>query len=239
MTASRLGKTAEVSEATVIRFAMELGFDGYPGMQKALQQAMLHRLSSTRSEETARDRITDVLQTDAEMLLHTAETLNRDVFSFAVNAMLNASSIYVIGVRSSVALAEFAGFYLNYLFQNVHIITASGFEDMIERTVHIGKKDMVLAFDFPPYSSAVAAVTRFSQSTGAATVAVTNSYSSPIALCCDNVLVAQSDREFMIAPFGVVNALLVALASEREEVLAQNRNKIERIRELYEEVDKR
>ena len=150
MTASKLGKVAGVSEATVVRFAMELGYDGYPSMQKAMQEMVLNRLTSVQRLEVAHDQIgghdviSTVLQADADKLRQTAETLNRDDFASAVDAILKGKHIYLIGVRSAAALASFAGYYLNYMFQNVHIITTSGGGEMFEQLLNVQTEDVVI-----------------------------------------------------------------------------------------------
>jgi len=235
MTANRLGKTADASESTVVRFAMELGFDGYPGMQKAMQEAMLHRLSSPQIIENDGDHITKVLHADADLLNRTADTLDRDAFSAAVDAIIQGNCIYIIGVRASAALANLAGYYLGFLFSNVHIITASG-EEMMERLVNVEKGDVVIAFDFPPYSETVVQAVRFCKDTGVTTVSITDRYSSTLAKVGDHVLVAQSSpfsfAGSLAAPFGVVNTLVAELASKREEVLSKNLNKMDRFKEM-------
>ena len=154
MTANRLGKTVGVSESTVVRFAGELGYDGYPRMQKAMQEMVLNRLTSVQRIEVANDRIGDqdvvsmVLQADMEKLRQTGETLNREDFTAAVAAVLKAKKVYIMGVRSAAPLANFLGYYLNYMFNNVQIITASGSE-MFEKIVGITSEDALVAISFP------------------------------------------------------------------------------------------
>ena len=155
MTANRLGKTVGVSESTVVRFAVDLGFDGYPSMQKAMQEMVLNRLTSVQRIEVANDRIGDqdvvsmVVHSDMEKLRKTGENLSRDEFQAAVNAILNAKRIYILGVRSTAPLAEFLGYYLNYMFNHVHVITGCGTSEMFEKIVGIDSEDVVVAFSFP------------------------------------------------------------------------------------------
>ena len=159
MTASKLGRTVGVSESTVVRFAVELGYDGYPTMQKAMQEMVLNRLTSVQRIEVANDRIGDqdilslVLQSDMEQLRKTVSSVDRKDFSAAVNAILDARRIYVLGVRSASALASFLGYYLNLMFEDVHTITASGTGQVLEKLISAGPDDVVIAFSYPRYST--------------------------------------------------------------------------------------
>ncbi|MDD6201185.1 MAG: MurR/RpiR family transcriptional regulator [Firmicutes bacterium] len=239
LTANALGKAVGVSESTVVRFAMELGYDGYPEMQKAMQEMVVNRLTSVQRIEVAHDRIGDqdvvstVLQADIERLRRTGETLDREEFQGAVNAILKARRIYILGVRSAAPLAGFLGYYLNCMFQNVRIITASGTGEMFEQIVGVGPEDAVIAFSFPRYSAATAKGARYCRSTGAAVIGVTDSKLSPLGQNCDRVLLAKSDMvslvDSLVAPLSVTNALIVALAAQREKELSKTFSSLERI----------
>ncbi|MBQ4641280.1 MAG: MurR/RpiR family transcriptional regulator [Oscillospiraceae bacterium] len=243
MTASKLGKTVGVSESTVVRFAMELGYDGYPSMQKAMQEMVLNRLTSAQRLGIANDRIGDhnvlttVLNADADKLRQTAETIDGEAFQNAVQAILQAKRIYILGVRSAAALANFAGYYLNYIFQNVHVITTSGGGEMFEKLVNVNSDDVVIAFSFPRYSAATLKGAQYCRSVGATVVGITNSQLSPLAQDSDYVLIAKSDMvsfvDSLVAPLSLVNALLVALSSGREEALKKHFDTLERVWEEY------
>ena len=249
MTASRLGKTVGVSESTVVRFAMELGFDGYPEMQKAMQEMVMNRLTSVQRIEVANDRIgnqdvlTKVLQADAEKLRQTAETISSEHFRLAVDAILKSQRIYVLGVRSAAPLANFAGYYLNYMFDDVRVITASGAGEMFENLVNVKPEDVVLAFSFPRYSSATLKAVQYCRGLGATVVGITNSNVSPLAQHSDHVLIAKSDMvslvDSLVAPLSVVNALLVSLASARETKVQKSLGTLERVWEAYNIYEKR
>ena len=242
MTANKLGKTVGVSESTVVRFAVELGFDGYPKMQKALQEMVLNRLTSVQRIEVANDRIGDqdvvsmVLQADIEKLRQTDETVSRDDFSAAVGAILGAKRIFIMGVRSAAPLANFLGYYLNYMFNNVHIITNSGTE-MFEKIVGITSEDVVVAISFPRYSSSTLRGAQYCRSTGATVIGMTDSRLSPLGQNADHVLVAKSDMvslvDSLVAPLSVINAMIVAIASRRERELTSTFNALERIWDQY------
>ena len=155
MTASRLGKTVGVSESTVVRFAVDLGFDGYPSMQKAMQEMVLNRLTSMQRIEVANDRFGDqdvvsmVLHSDLEKLRQTSETIDREEFAKAVNAIIKAKRVYILGVRSVAPLANFLGYYLSYMFGNVHEVTGFSAVEMFEQIVGVNSEDVVIAFSFP------------------------------------------------------------------------------------------
>ena len=243
MTANRLGKTVGVSESTVVRFAVDLGFDGYPSMQKAMQEMVLNRLTAVQRIEVTNNRIgdqdvvTSVIQSDIEKLRQTGEKLNRDNFNAAVSAVLRAKRVFVLGVRSAAPLAGFLGYYLNYMFNNVHIVTASGSSEMFEKIVGVTAEDVVIAFSFPRYSTSTAKGVRYCRSTGATVIGITDSELSPLGQNCDHVLVAKSDMvslvDSLVAPLSVVNALIVASASKREKELSHTFNTLERIWEEY------
>lgn len=243
MTASRLGKTVGVSESTVVRFAVELGFDGYPTMQKAMREMVLNRLTSVQRIEVASNRIAEgdilsaVLQSDMDKLRRTLEIVNREDFSAAVDAILSARKIVIMGVRSAAPLADFLGYYLGYMFENVKVVTHSGSGEMFEQIVGLGKEDVVIAFSFPRYSSAIAKCSKYCRSTGASVIGITDSRNSPLGEQCDYVLVAKSDMlslvDSLVAPLSLVNALLVALASRREKELSRTFADLERIWQEY------
>lgn len=248
MTASKLGRTVGVSESTVVRFAVELGYDGYPTMQKAMQEMVLNRLTSVQRIEVANDRIGDqdilslVLQSDMEQLRKTVSSVDWKDFSAAVNAILDARRIYVLGVRSASALASFLGYYLNLMFEDVHTITASGTGQVLEKLISAGPDDVVIAFSYPRYSTSTVTGASFCHSKGAKIVAMTDSRTSPLGQTSDFVLQTKSDMaslvDSLVAPLSVVNALVVALAARREEKLAKTFSRLEEIWEKYQVYEK-
>lgn len=247
MTASSLGKQAGVSESTVVRFAMELGYQGYPQMQKAMQEMVLNRLTSVERmgsfSTEDQDVLSTVLHSDAERVRKTCETVDRTAFVDAVDTIANARKIYVLGVRSSSAVAGFMGHYLNYMFDEVHIVTDENAVGILEQLVNIGEGDAVIAFSFPRYAAAVIDAVSFCHSAGASVIGVTNSVFSPMAAYCDHILVAQSDMisvvDSLVAPLSLVNALLVALSGAREKQLRVRLEKLENIWQNYHIYEKR
>lgn len=239
MTASKLGKEAGVSESTVVRFAMELGYDGYPQMQKAMQETVMNRLTAaqrigvTHNRIGSGDVVTTILSSDAEKVRQTAETVDRDSFQRAVSRIQNAKNIYVIGMRSASALASFFGYYLKFMFDSVHIITNGSTGEVIEQLLHIHPGDCIIAFSFPRYSQVTLEAVSYCRNTGAAVIGITNSQISPLSENCDEVLVAKSDMvsivDSLTAPMSLVNALIASLASANEESLRTQYDKLEKI----------
>ncbi len=242
MTANRLGKTVGVSESTVVRFAMELGFDGYPSMQKALQEMVVNRLTSVQRIEVANDRIgnqdllTTVIQSDIEKLRQTAEMISREDFLQAVDHILRARKVYVLGVRSTAPLANFLGYYLGQMLENVQIVTTSGTSAVFEQIISVDERDAVVAFSFPRYSTSTAQGAAYCRSKGACVIGITDSPASPLGRNSDRVLLAKSDMislvDSLTAPLSIVNALIVAIASRKEQELSA---KLEELERLWEE----
>ena len=243
MTASRLGKHVNVSESTVVRFAAELGFDGYPDMQRSLQKMIRNRLTSVQRIEVTNDRIGDqdllysVLQSDMEKIRQTLEEMDRDTFEYAVDAIVNARRIYIIGVRSSAAIATFLEFYFNLIFDNVVMVSAHTSSEMFESMLRVGENDVVIGVSFPRYSSRTVQAMNFASDRGATTIAITDSEASPLADTSKYTLKARSDMasfvDSLVAPLSLVNALLVAVSRKKNDDLAHTFQSLEQIWEEY------
>lgn len=250
MTASRLGKTVNVSESTVVRFAAELGYDGYPAMQKALQEMIRNKLTSVQRIEVANDRfgnqeiLSMVLQSDIEKIRTTLEEVDKTAFQGAVDAILGAKNIYILGVRSSAAIATFLSFYFNLMFDNVHHIHTSSNAEMFEQMIRIDKDDVVIGISFPRYSSRTVKAMKFAYDRGATVIALTDSLAAPIARNATHTLIAMSDMvslvDSLVAPLSVVNALIVACSYRKEEAISKTFANLEEIWDeygVYEKVD--
>ena len=243
MTASRLGKTVGVSESTGVRFAVELGFDGYPSMQKAMQDLVLNRLTSVQRIEAAHDRlgnedvVTSVLQSDIEKLRLTIEMVDRDAFHAAVKAIHGARNIYILGCRSAAPLANFLGYYLKFMFNNVRTVTASGASENFENLIRVDASDVVICFSFPRYSAATVKGAQYCRTTGATVIGITDSYLSPLGQNCDHVLLAQSGMLSMVdsltAPLSLINALIVALVMRNKEKSVEAFESLEHVWDKY------
>ena len=248
MTASKLGKTVNVSESTVVRFAVEIGYDGYPSMQRAMQDMIRNKLTSVQRIEVARDRIGNqdimnmVFQSDIEKIRMTQEEIDRSAFEASVEAILGAKHIYILGVRSSAVIAQFLGFYFNYMFDNVKLVDTSSASEMFEQIVRVGPGDVVLGISFPRYSARTIKALRFCHDTGATVVALTDTMQSPIAEMANHVLIAKSDMvslvDTLVAPLSLCNALLVSIGSRKEAELSKTFTHLEEIWEEYEVYEK-
>ena len=231
MTASKLGKTVNVSESTVVRFAAELGYDGYPSMQKALQEMIRNKLTSIQRIEVANDRIGNqdilsmVMQSDIEKIRMTLEETDRASFRQAVDAILSAHRIYILGVRSAAALADFLGFYFNLIFDNIVLVHTTSASEIFEQLLRVGPEDVVIGISFPSYSIRTVKAMRFAKDRGANVIALTDSEASPLAEAATETLLAKSDMasfvDSLVAPLSLVNALIVAVGRRRNEDVEQ------------------
>ncbi|MGM9652957.1 MAG: MurR/RpiR family transcriptional regulator [Eubacteriales bacterium] len=248
MTASRLGAEVGVSESTVVRFATELGYDGYPALQRAIQETVRMRLTSLQRIEVANHRLGGanildaVLASDAEKIKYTLEHIDRAAFERALDALLGARTIYIIGMRSSSPLAEFLNYYLSYMFENVRLIRTTSGSEIFEQLMRIGPQDVLLAVSFPRYSTRIVNAVDYARQAGACIVSLTDSPHSPIARDADAVLCARSDMasfiDSLVAPLSIINALLAALAQKKQAELAATLTKLENVWDTFHVYDK-
>ena len=243
MTANAIGKAVGVSESTVVRFAVELGYDGYPSMQKAMQEMVVNRLTSVQRIEVMGDRIgkqdllNTVIQSDIEKLRQTADIVSRQDFQSAVETILKARRVFVLGVRSTAPLANFLGYYLSQMLDTVHVVTSSGTSSVFEKVISVDERDTVVAFSFPRYSTSTALGAEYCRSKGATVIGITDSLMSPLGRNCDHVLLAKSDMislvDSLTAPLSICNALIVAIAARREREIEKKFSELEQLWEKY------
>ncbi|MCI6191073.1 MAG: MurR/RpiR family transcriptional regulator [Clostridium sp.] len=242
MTAAKLGVAVGVSESTVVRFANELNFSGYPKLQKALQELIKNKLTTVQRLELSNDFVSDgdalkgVLKADTENIRATLEKINPDIFENVVNSIYKAKTIYVIGLRSSTALAEFLGFYLNIILKNVRIVSY-GISDIFEQVINIKEGDLVIGIGFPRYAAKTIDILDFAKSKGAEVVALTDSLLSPLAAKADYTLIAQSNMasfvDSLVAPLSVINALIIAIGMREKSNISNTFNNLETIWKEY------
>ena len=247
MTAAKLGTEVSVSESTVVRFVMELGYAGYPEFQKALQELIRTKLTSFQRMEVTNHLIGDgdvlekVLQTNIENIRHTLDSINRTNFRDAVDAIVKAKNVYIIGIRSSAMLANFLSYSLQMIFDNVRLIDTAGSE-LFQQMMSIGEGDVMIAISFPRYSKRVIRAVEFARRANADVVALTDSPESPIAPSAQQVLIAQSDMasyvDSLVAPLSLINALVVAVSRARGEEVRERLQKLEHIWDEYDVYDK-
>lgn len=248
MTASKLGSLVNVSESTVVRFANELGYDGYPEMQRAMQDFVRNKLTSFQRIEVTNKLIGDgdllekVLSADIDKIKHTYEQIDRKSFNDAIDAIVNARRIYIIGVRSSANLAGFLNYNFRMIFDDVRLLHTSSGGEMFEQLLDISDRDVLIAISFPRYSKRIKNAVVFAKNVGANVIAITDTVQSPIADGADQLLLAQSDMasfvDSLVAPLSILNAITVAVAKKKQDELTVRLKKLEGIWDEYEVYDK-
>lgn len=249
MTASKLGTLVDVSESTVVRFAAALGYEGYPAMQKAMQEMVRGKLTSIQRIKASNDRlfnsdvVTSVLHTDMDKIRAAIEEVDRTAFSAVVDKLMAAQHIYILGVRSSSFLAGYLHFYLHLIFDNVKLVTSNSAGDILESILRIGPGDVLVGISFPRYSRATVKGAQFAHDRGADVVAVTDSAMSPLYPLASSVLLAQSEMisfvDSLVAPFSLLNALIVAAGRRKDRDISQIFNRLEDIWDEYGVFDER
>ncbi|MGN1047471.1 MAG: MurR/RpiR family transcriptional regulator [Eubacteriales bacterium] len=248
MTASKLGNLVGVSESTVVRFANELGFEGYPEFQRSLQELIRNMLTSIQRIEVTNDLIGDgdvldkVLISDAERIKHTLESVNRQSFNEAVDKIVSAKNIYIIGVRSSSSLAGFLHFNLRMVFDNIRFVQSTSGSDMFEQIMHLRPDDTMIAVSFPRYSKRIINAVEYAHEVGANVIAITDSEMSPMAPYADELLTAESDMvsyvDSLVAPLSIINAIIVAVSRKCPEKFRDQLRKLENIWDEYDVYNK-
>ncbi|MBR2353747.1 MAG: MurR/RpiR family transcriptional regulator [Clostridia bacterium] len=248
MTASKLGKLVEVSESTVVRFAIELGFGGYPEFQHALQEMVRTRLTSFERMEVTNSLIGDgdvlskVLLGDMEKIRGTLGDIDREAFEGAVAHIVRAKNIYILGVRASSSLAGFLAHGLQMIFDSVKLVQTTSGSEMFEQIMSIGDEDVMIAISFPRYSKRIIHAVDFAHHAGANVIALTDSVASPIAVGADQILTAKSDMasfaDSLVAPLSIINAIIVAVSREKRDDLRIRLRQLEEIWDEYDVYDK-
>lgn len=247
LTAARLGKIVGVSESTVVRFANELGYDGYPKLQRALEELVKTKLTSIQRVEVTNDRIDkthmlkSILQSDMEKIKHTLEEIDEEVFNTSIDKIMEAKTIYIVGVRSSAALASFMGFYFNLIFDNVKLIHTNSVSEMFEQIYRISEKDVIIGISFPRYSKRTLKAMEFARSKGADVITITDSPLSPMVQYSTCSLIARSDMvsfvDSLVAPLSLVNAIIVALSIRKKDTIVKSLEELESIWNEYQVYD--
>lgn len=248
MTASRLGSIVEVSESTVVRFAIEVGFDGYPEMQRALQELIRTRLTAVQRVDVTNsligedDVLDKVLGSDADKIRRTLDEIDRKSFDEAVEKIVAARSIYIIGVRSSSTLAGFLNFNFRMILDNVKFVQTTSGSEMFEQIMSIGPEDVLIAISFPRYSKRIINAVEYATGAGADVISITDSRQSPIAAGADQLLLARSDMvsfvDSLVAPLSIINAIIVAVARKKPDDVRERLEKLEHIWDEYDVYDK-
>ena len=243
LTAAKMGQVVGVSESTVVRFATHLGYKGYPEFQKALEEMVRNKLNSIQRMEVTYGRVPQseildtVLRADIEKIKLTMENIDHNAFELAVETILEAKSIYIVGIRSCAPLASFLGFYFNLLFDNVHLMHTNSSSELFEQMVRISKDDVIIGISFPRYSMRTLKAMEFANNRNAKVITLTDSVHSPMNLYSSCNLIARSDMasivDSLVAPLSVINALIVALCMKKQGEVAKTLETLEDIWNEY------
>lgn len=248
ITAAKLGKEVDVSESTVVRFAVALGYDGFPELQAALREIIKTKLTSLQRFEILSEKmdnedvLSKIMSGDISKLKTTMENLSKEDFAGSVEAVLKAKTIYILGVRSASSLASFMGFYFNLLFENVKIVQTTSISEVFEQILRVGSDDVVIGISFPRYSRRTVKALEYAKSRGAAVVAITDTAKSPIVPFSNFKLYAKNDTasfvDSLVAPMSIINALIVALGMRKKEETSMIFNALEGIWDEYDVYNK-
>lgn len=248
MTALKLGETVGVSESTVVRFASEIGFDGYPKLQKAIQEMIRNKLTSlqrigvTESRIGNNDILDSVLNHDIDKIKRTLDEVSRKDFYASVDLIVAARKIYILAARSSAALANFLGFYFNLIFENVVVVKATSETEIYEQLFRISEEDIIIGISFPRYSRIAVKAIEFASDRGASVISMTDCISSPMTGPADHVILARSDMasivDSLVAPLSMINALIVATALKKKVDVVNTFRELENLWEQYEVYEK-
>ena len=243
LTAAKMGDIVGVSESTVVRFAMSLGYKGYPEFQKALEELVRNKLNSVQRMEVTYGRISQseiletVLQSDADKLKTTLEKIDHNAFELAVDTILGAKNIYIVGIRSCAPLASFLSFYLTLMFDNVRLLHTNSASELFEQMVRIDENDVIIGISFPRYSMRTLKALEFANNRNAKVITITDSIHSPMNLYSSCNLIADSDMasivDSLVAPLSVINALIVALCMKKQKEVAKTLTTLEEIWDEY------
>lgn len=248
MTAATLSDTTGVSCSTVVRFAVELGYDGYPMLQRALQEIVRTKLTSVQRMEVTtsrmgdRDILSTILNYDILKIKQTLEEVDKSAFEGSIETIINAKKIYILGIRSSSSLASFLGFYLNLIFDNVVIIQTSSASEMFEQILRVDEKDAVIAISFPRYSTRTVKAVQYAKNQNAKIIAITDAETSPLNELSTYTLLARSDIasfvDSLVAPLSLINALVAAIGMRKKDEISKTFDKLEKIWDEYDVYEK-
>ena len=243
MTAAKLGETVGVSESTVVRFAIHLGYKVYPEFQKALEELVRNKLNSIQRMEVTYGKVPQaeildtVLHSDIDKIKMTMENIDHDAFEQAVETILDAKSIYIVGIRSCAPLASFLGFYFHLLFNQVHLLHTNSSSELFEQMIHISEEDVIIGISFPRYSMRTLKALEFANNRKARVITLTDSIHSPMNLYSSCNLIARSDMasivDSLVAPLSVINALVVALCMRKQKEVVATLEDLEKIWDEY------
>jgi len=237
MTAAKLAKAVGTSEATVVRFAYALEYEGYPEFQESLAEWVKKKLNTVQSigakyaASSQAEILSSVLSSDVEKIEDTMEHMDIQAFETAVNIILSAKHIYIIGLRSCRPLAQFLHFYLNFILGDVNLLDSTSTSETFEQMLRINEKDAVIGISFPRYSMRTLKAMEMANDKNAKVITITDTIHSPMCLYSACNLLARSDMvsivDSLVAPLSVINALVVTLCLKRPDEVRKNLESLE------------
>ena len=243
MTAAKLGETVGVSESTVVRYAMFIGYNGYPEFQRDLEDWVQNKINSVQKigakygKSSQSEILNSVLQADIEKIQDTIHNLDPTAFETAVDIILAARTVYIMGVRSCEPLADFLQFYLNMIRGNVRLVRTTSVSEIFEQMLRIDERDVVIGISFPRYSMRTLKAMEFANDRNAKIITITDSIHSPMNLYSSCNLIAHSDMssivDSMVAPLSVINALIMAICMKQQKKVVENLEVLEEVWEEY------
>lgn len=249
LTAAKLGKLVGVSESTVVRFANELGFEGYSEFQHAVQELVRIKLTPNQRIEVTKARIgrgdvlENVLESDINKIRYTIDHLDRNSFNNSVDAILKAKNIYITGARSTESLARLLSYNLSIIFDNIKFVAPTSSAEVFEQMYSIGEDDVLIAFSFPRYSSKIINAVKYARQKNSKVVVFTDSEISPLAEYANYLLTAQSDMasfmDSLVAPLSIINAIVVEITRRCEKKITERFDSLEKLWDEYDVYAKR
>ncbi len=245
LTAAKLGEQVGVSESTIIRFAMELGYDCYQSFQDALEEIVKiespasKRIGATMEliNKSKKHTLTSVLERDIKKIEKTIDLRQDEIFDDFIEKMVEGKRVFILGNRSSSALANYFSFYLNFMLEEVHLINSTNGSEIFEQAIKIKSGDVFIVVSFPRYSKDTIKTLKYVKTTGATVLSITDSKDSPIAKHSDASIVAKTDMlslvDSLTAPLSVINAILVATSLKDTEKVISRFNMLESMWEEF------
>lgn len=243
MTASALGNEVGVSESTVVRFANEMGFDGYPGLQQKIRDTVRVRLTSVQRVEAINNRLSEdevldySINADIDNIKNSLDAIDRNEFEKAIDIILGARNIHILGMRSSAVLAEYMNYYFGLMFDNVRLIRSAGGSEIFEHLMKVHEDDVFVAISFPRYTTGIVNATEYASKTGAKVIAITDSTSSPIVPHADVTLIAKSEMvsfvDSLVAPMAIINAMIAYIGKKKHSEVVETLNRLEQVWKEY------
>lgn len=240
MTAAKIGETVDVSESTVVRFASSIGFSGFPELQKSLQVLIKNKLTTVQriGLDEDMDEDTDkihkrILRNEINSMRYLLDNIDTAALDEATKLILNADKVYILGLRTSSTLANYLGFYLDVILDNVKILNNSGVNSLYEEIIRVKETDVLIVISFPRYSNSTIEATKFVKNHKAKIIAITDTEASPFYSLSDVSLLAKSNIvsfiDSLVVPMCILNSLIINIGLQEKEDIVQYFDRLEEL----------